>query len=76
MLKSYEDGMTYGGEGLHARSKFALENESPAEARSGEAPTGTFPKVSLSDTNPMNTEQESGHYAGVDEKGEKGGAGR
>lgn len=65
MLKSYEDGMTYGKEGLHERSKFALENTTPAVTLSGVAATGVFPSVSLSDTNPVNVEKsEEGSIGG------------
>ena len=52
MSKSYEDGMTKGSEGLHARSKWVLENTSPEAFTS--VTSVNFPKVSLSEVCPAN----------------------
>ena len=54
MLKGYEDGMTKGGEGLHARSDFVLNNKISAEAMSGGTAMGKFVDVSLGDVCPIN----------------------
>jgi len=69
MLKSYEDGMTSGEEGLHKHSDFALNHSTGEDSLSGSAPTGKFVPVSLEDTNPVNEEKEGENKseAGKDE---------